>query len=113
MKIHCSCYIAQFTEIEDGVFVGPGVIVTNDRHPGCPNFRECMKGPTLRAGSVIGGGTTLLPGIVVGEKSLVGAGSVVTRDVEAGIVVAGNPARHICTIDELECRSGLTDRPYS
>ncbi|MHB8895197.1 MAG: acyltransferase [Candidatus Geothermincolia bacterium] len=112
VKIHCSCYIAQFTEIEDDVFIGPGVTVTNDMHPGCEKSMECLKGPVIGRGVVIGGGSTLLPRIVIGERALVGAGSVVTRDVEAGTVVAGNPARRLGVIEDLECCSGLTEFPY-
>jgi len=112
VKIHCSCYIAQFTDIADDVFIGPGVTATNDMHPGCPSSMGCLKGPVIRAGAVIGGGVTLLPRVVIGERALVGAGSVVTRDVERHAVVAGNPARRIGSIEELECRSGLTDSPY-
>lgn len=112
VKIHCSCYIAQFTEIADDVFIGPGVTATNDMHPGCSRSMDCLKGPVIRAGAVIGGGATLLPRVVIGESALVGAGSVVTRDVEPRAVVAGNPARRIRSIEELECRSGLSDLPY-
>ncbi|HEY5531567.1 MAG TPA: hypothetical protein VIK22_06165 [Candidatus Anoxymicrobiaceae bacterium] len=112
VKIHCSCYIAQFTEIEDDVFIGPGVTMTNDIHPGCGKSMECLKGPTIRAGAAIGGGVTLLPRITVGERALVGAGSVVTRDVEPGTVVVGNPARRLCSTLELECRTGICDMPY-
>jgi acetyltransferase-like isoleucine patch superfamily enzyme len=112
VKIHCSCYVAQFTEIADDVFIGPGVTVTNDIHPGCEISMDCMKGPVVARGAVIGGGVTLLPRVRIGEGALVGAGSVVTRDVDAGIVVAGNPARRLCTVEELECRTGMTDAPY-
>jgi len=112
VKVHCSCYIAQFTDIEDDVFIGPGVTVTNAPHPGCEKMMECLNGPTIKTGAVIGGGATLLPRVTVGERALVGAGSVVTRDVEPRIVVVGNPARKLCSIEELECASGLSDYPY-
>jgi acetyltransferase-like isoleucine patch superfamily enzyme len=112
VKIHCSCYLAQYTVIEDDVFMGPGVTVTNDLHPGCDKSMECMKGPIIKAGAVIGGGVVLLPRITVGERALVGAGSVVTRDVKPRSVVVGNPATELCTIDELGCGTGLCARPY-
>ena len=51
VKVHCNCYIAQFTTIEDDVFLAPGVIVANDLHPGTPGAIECMKGPTLERGA--------------------------------------------------------------
>lgn len=109
VRIHNNCYIAQFTEIEDDVFIGPGVIVTNDPHPVC---MKCMKGPLIKRGVRIGANVTLLPRITVGEYSLVGAGSVVTKDVPPRSVVCGNPARVIKSIDELQCTLGLVDRPY-
>ena len=91
-------YIAQFTVIEDDVFLAPGVMIANDRHPIC---RDCMKGPTIRRGARVGINATLLPEIVVGESALVGAGAVVTKDVPARAVVVGNPARVIGSVDQL------------
>src|SRR3990170_236509 len=93
VRIHCNIYIAQFTEIEDDVFLAPGVTVANDPHPGCQLSQQCMRGPTIRRGAQIGANVTLLPFINIGEYALVGAGSVVTRDVPPGAVVRGNPAR--------------------
>jgi acetyltransferase-like isoleucine patch superfamily enzyme len=92
VRIHCNVYVAQFTVIEDDVFLAPGVMIANDRHPIC---RDCMKGPTIKRGARVGINATLLPEIVVGEESLIGAGAVVTNDVPAGAVVVGNPARVI------------------
>jgi acetyltransferase-like isoleucine patch superfamily enzyme len=92
VRIHCNVYIAQFTVIEDDVFLAPGVMIANDRHPIC---KECMRGPTIKRGARVGINATVLPEIVVGEESLIGAGAVVTKDVPAGAVVVGNPARVI------------------
>ena len=92
VRIHALCYVAQFTTIEDEVFLAPGVMIANDRHPIC---KACMRGPTIRRGARIGINATLLPEITIGEGSLVGAGAVVTHDVPAGAVVVGNPARVI------------------
>ena len=107
VKIGCRCKISSHTFIcegvtlEDDVFVGHGVIFTNDLFPratngdGVPQTSidwHCL--PTLvRRGASIGSGATLLCGITVGENALVGAGSVVTRNVPAGVIVVGNPAR--------------------
>lgn len=112
VKIHANCYIAQFTTIEDGVFMAPGVTIANDPHPGCDFSKECMRGPTIKKGAQIGCNVTLLPQITVGEGALIGAGSVVTRDVPAGSVVYGNPARVKAQTGKLRCHTGLTDRPY-
>jgi acetyltransferase-like isoleucine patch superfamily enzyme len=104
VRIHCNIYLAQFTVIEDDVFLAPGVSVANDPHPICT---KCMQGPTIRKGARIGVNVTLLPLITIGEHALIGAGSVVTRDVPAGMAVAGNPARELGPVDSLECPFGI------
>jgi acetyltransferase-like isoleucine patch superfamily enzyme len=98
-RIHCNVYIAQFTRIEDDAFLAPGVTIANP-HPICTT---CMQGPTIGKGARIGVNVTLLPLITIGENALVGAGSVVTADVPAGMLVAGNPARVIGPVDKVEC----------
>ena len=98
VRVHTGVYIAQFTVIEDDVFLAPGVMIANDRHPIC---RDCMRGPTIKRAARVGINATLLPEIVVGEAALVGAGAVVTRDVPARAVVIGNPARVIGSVDQL------------
>jgi acetyltransferase-like isoleucine patch superfamily enzyme len=101
VRIHTGVYVAQFTTIEDDVFLAPGVMIANDRHPVC---RGCLQGPTIKRGARIGINATLLPAVVIGERALVGAGAVVTKDVPAGAVVAGNPARVVGDVDELDQR---------
>ncbi len=112
VKVHSGVYITQFTVIEDDVFLAPGVMVANDIHPGCRLSAKCMRGPTIKRGAQIGVNVTLLPFIMVGENSLVGAGSVVTKDVPSRSVVYGNPAKVVKSIYELRCVTGLMDRPY-
>lgn len=89
--IHTNVYVAQYTVLESGVFLAPGVGVANDRYP----ISSLLEGPVVRQGARIGVNATLLPGIEIGAQALVGAGAVVTRDVPPGVVVAGNPARVI------------------
>jgi len=112
VKIHCGVYIAQYTVIQDDVFMAPGVIVANDIHPSCKYSTQCMKGPIIKKGAQIGVNVTLLPFITIGEHSLIGGGSVVTRDVPLRSVVYGNPARVVKNIDDLSCIKGMTDKPY-
>lgn len=112
VKIHTGVYVAQFTVIEDDAFLAPGVVITNDIHPGCPESKRCMRGPTIGRGAQIGGNVTLLPYVHIGEFALIGAGSVVTKDIPARAVAYGNPARVVCSIEDLTCETGLTDKPY-
>lgn len=112
VKIHANCYIAQFTEIHDKAFLAPGVTIANDPHPGCPQSAECMRGPIIEEGAQIGVNVTILPMVRIGARSLIGSGSVVTRDVPPDTVVYGNPARPAGSIYELDCPTDLRDRPY-
>jgi acetyltransferase-like isoleucine patch superfamily enzyme len=100
-KISSHTFICEGVTLEDEVFVGHGVTFTNDRLPRATNQKgelqtevdwQCI--PTLvKRGASIGSGATVLCGITIGENAMIGAGSVVTKDVPAGAVVAGNPAR--------------------
>ena len=102
-KISSHTFICEGVTLEDEVFVGHHVVFTNDRYPRATNENgnlqseedwECI--PTLvKRGASIGSGAVLLCGITVGENAIIGAGSVVTRDVPPDTVVAGNPARVI------------------
>ncbi len=101
VKIHCNCYIAQFTTIEDGVFIAPGAITTNDKYPGSEDAEKRLEGPTIRKGAQVGAGVVILPGVTIGANSIIGAGSVVTKDVPADSVAYGNPARVVGKRSEL------------
>ena len=92
VKVHCNCYIAQFTELEDDAFLAPGVTIANDLYPGDQRSAELMAGPRIGAGAQIGVNVTILPYIRIGAGALIGAGSVVTRDIPPGVVAFGNPA---------------------
>ena len=83
------------TRIEDDVFIGPNATFTNDLMPRSKVYPEAFSGITVRRGASIGANATLLPGITIGEYAMVGAGAVVTKDVEPHSVVIGNPARVI------------------
>lgn len=108
-KISSHSFICEGVTLEDGVFIGHGVMFTNDHTPRAttPSGHVQRQGdwkclPTLvKKGASIGSGVTLLGGITIGESAMVGAGSVVTRDVPAHATVAGNPARLIETPLEL------------
>ncbi len=92
VKIHSNCYIAQFTEIQDGAFLAPGVTIANDLYPGQSTSAAMMSGPLIGAGAQIGVNVTILPFVRIGAGCLIGAGAVVVRDVPDGSVAFGNPA---------------------
>lgn len=112
VKIHSNCYVAQFTEIGERAFLGPGVTIANDLYPGDDASREHMSGPSIGADAQIGVNVTLLPFVRVGDGCLVGAGTVVTRDLPAGIVAYGNPAvihGRVEQLREIDARVERTD----
>jgi len=93
-KIQAEAYITAYSTLEEHVFIAPCVVTTNDNFMGRTEKRhELIKGPTIRRGARIGGGAVLLPGLEIGEEAFVGAGAVVTKNVEPKMLVVGNPAR--------------------
>lgn len=112
VRLHSNVFVPEYTNISKGAWVGPNVVFTNARHPLCRKVKECMKGAVVGAGAKIGANSTILPSIKIGENALIGAGSVVTKDVPAGMVAFGNPAKVTKKVSELTCSSGKSDRPY-
>ena len=104
-KISSHSFICEGVEIEDEVFVGHGVIFINDRYPRATTAEGTLQTeadwkcvPTLvKAGASIGSGVTVLCGVTIGRRAIIGAGSIVTKDVPDDAVVAGNPARLLRT----------------
>jgi acetyltransferase-like isoleucine patch superfamily enzyme len=103
-RIHSGCFLENVT-LGNDVFVGPNVVFTDDPHPPCVECTHTVGGATVEDGAAIGANSTLLPAVRIGAGALVGAGSVVTKDVEAGMVYAGNPAKRIKPVDEIVCRA--------
>lgn len=111
VRIHTGCFLEAVT-LEEDVVVAPNVVFTDDPHPRCPRYSECMGGAIVKGGARVGANATILPGVVIGENALIGAGSVVTKDIPANAVAVGNPARVIKAIEDLKCYCGLFERPY-
>lgn len=95
VTVKSGVYIWDGTRVEDDVFIGPNATLTNDFMPRSKQYPDSFSGITLKKGSSVGANATILPGVTVGEKAMVGAGAVVTKDVPDYAVVVGNPAKII------------------
>jgi acetyltransferase-like isoleucine patch superfamily enzyme len=106
-KIQSHTFICEGVTIEDAVFVGHGVTFINDKYPRATNGDAALQTeldwtvvPTIvKRGATIGSGATILCNVTIGERAIIGSGSVVTRDVPPDTIVAGNPARIIRRLD--------------
>ena len=101
VRIHTQAFIPEYSVLEESCWIGPNVVLTNAKYPVSPGVKDQLAGAVIRKRAKIGANATILPGVVVGENALVGAGAVVTRDVPAGAVVVGNPAKVIAQITDL------------
>ena len=95
VTIKSGVYLWDGITLEDDVFVGPCVAFTNDKYPRSKHYPDEFLRTVIKKGASIGANATILPGVTIGEGAMIGAGSVVLRDVEPYSVVVGNPARII------------------
>ena len=107
VKIHTNCYVAQHSEIGPDAFLAPGVSFANDLYPGDDESAALMRGPIIGSGVQLGVNVTVLPKVHIGDGTMVGAGSVVTRDLPAGVIAYGNPARPHGSVAD---RTPITER---
>ena len=107
-KISSHTFICEGVVIEDNVFVGHNVTFTNDLYPRATNKDGALQtqedwtclATLVEKGASIGSGATILAGVKIGRNAIVGAGSVVTKNVEAGTIVVGNPAKFLRRIEK-------------
>ena len=93
-KIEAGAFLCTGVVLEDNVFIAPHVCFTNDKHPKAVGEWKIMR-TLVRKGASIGANSTIICGVIIGENAMVGAGSVVTKDIPDNEIWAGNPARRI------------------
>jgi len=108
VRVHSNVFMGQYTVIEDYAWIYPYVALTNDRHPPVYN----PQGVTIKKYAVVSTSSVIMPGVIVGENALVGAHSVVTKNVDAEVLVLGNPARVKCSVREIRDENGNQIYPW-
>ena len=107
VRLHSQCFVPEYSVLEAGCWLGPRVVVTNARFPQSARAKQSLEPVRIGRYAKIGANATLLPGVVLGEGCLIGAGAVVTRNVPADTVVVGNPARPVGRVSALRDTTGL------
>jgi acetyltransferase-like isoleucine patch superfamily enzyme len=102
VRVQTNVWLTAYTVVEEDVFVGPGVVTTNDRTMARADGVPLLRGPVLRRACRVGGGVVLAPGVEIGEEAFIAAGAVVLRDVPARSRVMSVPSRAIGVVPEAE-----------
>jgi acetyltransferase-like isoleucine patch superfamily enzyme len=100
VTVKSGVYLWDGIRVEDNVFIGPCVAFTNDKYPRSKHFPEEFSKILIKEGASIGANATILPGLTLGEHCMIGAGSVVTKDVPPYAVVVGNPAKVVKCLEK-------------
>ena len=100
VTVKCGVQLWDGLRVEDDVFIGANVSFTNDRYPRSKQYPAAFEKTVIRKGASIGAGSVILCGIEIGEKAMIGAGSVGTKDIPAGELWVGNPARFVRKLEE-------------
>mgnify|MGYP001809558349 FL=1 len=95
VTVKCGVYLWDGLRIEDNVFIGPNVTFTNDKYPRSKQYPQEFQTTYVKKGASIGANVTILGGVTIGENSMIGAGSVVTKNIPDGELWVGNPAKFI------------------
>lgn len=93
VRLHSGCFIPEYSILEEGAWLGPNVTLTNSKHPNKHDSKQKLHSPRICAGAIIGANVTILPGVVIGTNAIIGAGSLVTRDIGANQLAFGHPAK--------------------
>lgn len=99
VRIHSQVFVPEYSTLENDCWIGPNVVLTNARYPKHVSVKDKLKGPLIANNVKIGANATILPGVIIGRNSLIGAGCVVTKHVAPDTIVVGNPAKPLRKID--------------
>jgi len=105
VRIHSGCFIPEYTEIESNCWLGPRVTICNCFHPTCARAKSCLKNTRviIKKGTVVGAGAIIMPGVVLAEDSLIGAGSLITKSTVTKAVYVGSCLEMIYSDREAIC----------
>lgn len=101
VRIHTQVFVPEFTILEDECWIGPNAVITNAKYPHSPVTKEKLAWVKIEQGGIIGANATIGPGVVIGKQVVVGMGSVVTKNVPEKMIVAGNPAKILRSVEEI------------
>ena len=93
VRIHSKCFIPEYSIIKKNAWIGPCVVLTNDKYPNSIDGKSNLKGPIIEEYAKIGANSTILPGVKIGKYALIGAGTVVVNDVPDYAIIVGNPGK--------------------
>lgn len=110
VRIHSQAFVPEHSVLMEGAWIGPNVVITNAKYPNFPDTKEHLQGVVVEQMARIGANATILAGLRIGRGSLIGAGSVVTKDVPPEMVVAGNPARVIRAVNDIGSLRGASGK---
>lgn len=102
VRLHSQVFIPEYTALKKGCWIGPNVVITNAKYPKSNGVKDRLEGAIIYENAIIGANSTILPSVKIGKSSIIGAGSVITKNVKEYEVVVGNPQKNINSINKIK-----------